>query len=1045
MIKFKSVEISGFRIYDDPKDSTFNFTTDDGEVADFVSLYAPNGFGRTSFYDAVEWGMTKTIERFLLNNKAEKSIKQQRASTKGTTTVIKNRNSTRDTYVKIINHNSEEIVDRVLPPLKSNAVTDLYIPKRRDDRDRFDFLDVILSQEWISAFLKEADGKTRYKKFMENSDLQEVDIYYQKVLAISDANKNQISLLSNEVAELFKKITNTENKDILDVVNKQIERINSANPNVNMQLVKPTTTDKQIKALRDTISNKVAEEQQLLDLEKIIDNIRIAHTGDENILSKKQFHQAQDYKQSLKKEIDRLEKKEKGFIQLSEIENKRIKQKEAQQEIAKQLDQLVILSKHLPTYNQVNKLIEDKSKSLKEQFDVLKEIDESIGVSNRKLIILEAKDLELKRKISTNKNAIEALPDLKLKTEIATKEISETEILLKSRQTEVLKSKTELKKIQDEIEELNKVKDELLIGQYSYISVKEVYHLEQVIKNLEQIEDRKFSLKAQLAALEETINNQQSLDTALKDFISSGLAIVNESKMESCPLCEHNYESYKKLSDRILGNKALSDALQVSLKDKTSYVQKIGRIEDDQKKQIEALNEYYNSKISGLLDKRKVAQENVKEQISIESLHMKKLESLREAILRLIVKMDNRDIVLYEKDLLALRNENEKQEPRLKTEFDQEKSINQNLISEKSKHNNIITLISNEIKEQSENKSFIEVQEWLKRNPSELGSATDLFDSLTIKWRKEAETNKKNLQKLENELIVLNKTTDSANETQVKEELIHKREQHQINNNKILAYEYFLNVNLKIKQKDLIEGDLTEIIKIKEEAAKKELVNLNNQFAEYRRLGGFLENIIPFLQSEAAKVKMISQKTELKYLKDIVTPLIESEIKNTKDFLDNQIEAFFYEDIINDIYSKIDPHPEFKKVRFEASFSESSPSLDVYVENDQDDCGKNSLIPNLYFSTAQINILSLSIFLATALNSEAYDCIFIDDPIQSMDNINVLSTIDLLRSIVINNKKQIILSTHDENFHNLLKMKIPSDLFRSKFLELESFGKLKQA
>lgn len=66
-----------------------------------------------------------------------------------------------------------------------------------------------------------------------------------------------------------------------------------------------------------------------------------------------------------------------------------------------------------------------------------------------------------------------------------------------------------------------------------------------------------------------------------------------------------------------------------------------------------------------------------------------------------------------------------------------------------------------------------------------------------------------------------------------------------------------------------------------------------------------------------------------------------------------------------------------------------------------------------------------------------------DDPIQSMDSINILSTIDLLTSIVVNQQKQVILSTHDENFHNLLQKKIPSDLFKSKFMELETFGKVK--
>jgi len=87
--------------------------------------------------------------------------------------------------------------------------------------------------------------------------------------------------------------------------------------------------------------------------------------------------------------------------------------------------------------------------------------------------------------------------------------------------------------------------------------------------------------------------------------------------------------------------------------------------------------------------------------------------------------------------------------------------------------------------------------------------------------------------------------------------------------------------------------------------------------------------------------------------------------------------------------------------------------------------------------------LSLSIFLASALNTTDYDCIFIDDPIQSMDSINVLSAIDLIRGIVQTGQKQIILSTHDENFHNLLKKKMPTDLFKSKYLELETFGKVK--
>lgn len=87
----------------------------------------------------------------------------------------------------------------------------------------------------------------------------------------------------------------------------------------------------------------------------------------------------------------------------------------------------------------------------------------------------------------------------------------------------------------------------------------------------------------------------------------------------------------------------------------------------------------------------------------------------------------------------------------------------------------------------------------------------------------------------------------------------------------------------------------------------------------------------------------------------------------------------------------------------------------------------------------------MSIFLASALHAKddegnPIDVILIDDPIQSMDSINILSTIDLLRSICLQFDKQVIISTHDENFFSLLQRKIPAQILGSKFLRLEKFG-----
>ena len=170
--------------------------------------------------------------------------------------------------------------------------------------------------------------------------------------------------------------------------------------------------------------------------------------------------------------------------------------------------------------------------------------------------------------------------------------------------------------------------------------------------------------------------------------------------------------------------------------------------------------------------------------------------------------------------------------------------------------------------------------------------------------------------------------------------------------------------------------------------------------------------------------------------------ILQLEVGNLESKIVNDVKLFFYEDVINKIYSKIDPHPEYKSVKFESTFKDGKGNLNIFVDDNQN----NLISPSLYYSSAQLNALSLSIFLAKALHAKdeqnnSIDCIFIDDPIQSMDSINILATIDLFRSLVVNHNKQIILSTHDKNFHELLKKKIPSSIFGSKFIKLETFGK----
>lgn len=270
-MKFNSVEISGFRIYENSEDANFNFITEDGETADFVSLFAPNGFGKTSFYDAVEWAVTDYVGRFWVTKSTEKSLRTMRRLTSEQVSLFKNRNSENKTWVKIFDAENKLYKENHLEVAKQRA-NDANL-KSRDDEN---FARVILSQEWISRFLKEIDGKERYKKFMEsNPELSKIDVYYQNVIALSGANDNKIDALEKEIKEFQNLISDNLEKDLLSKVNKQITDLNKFEKKYPLNEIEITATRKEISDFQDTLTDIIADNSEISRFEKLLTYIQL--------------------------------------------------------------------------------------------------------------------------------------------------------------------------------------------------------------------------------------------------------------------------------------------------------------------------------------------------------------------------------------------------------------------------------------------------------------------------------------------------------------------------------------------------------------------------------------------------------------------------------------------------------------------------------------------------------------------------------------------------------------------------------------------------
>lgn len=150
----------------------------------------------------------------------------------------------------------------------------------------------------------------------------------------------------------------------------------------------------------------------------------------------------------------------------------------------------------------------------------------------------------------------------------------------------------------------------------------------------------------------------------------------------------------------------------------------------------------------------------------------------------------------------------------------------------------------------------------------------------------------------------------------------------------------------------------------------------------------------------------------------------EKEYQTAKDRIESSLKSFFEDFPINDIYEKLEPHDTLKQLICEFGFNKDDKPELVFKVVGKDN---KKYSPEWYFSTAQLNVVAFSVFLGRALQAKdaPIQSIFIDDPVGHFDEMNVVCFVDLIRNIVENTGRQLIISTHEERVFGLLQRKIP--------------------
>lgn len=128
------------------------------------------------------------------------------------------------------------------------------------------------------------------------------------------------------------------------------------------------------------------------------------------------------------------------------------------------------------------------------------------------------------------------------------------------------------------------------------------------------------------------------------------------------------------------------------------------------------------------------------------------------------------------------------------------------------------------------------------------------------------------------------------------------------------------------------------------------------------------------------------------------------------------------EPVLRGIYAMIDPHPVFRNVGFVTRFTRGRGRLSTTIDDTHANLSSES--PWAVLSSSQMNALAVAVFLSFNLGMPRLpvETAMLDDPLQSLDDVNLLGLIDLLRRT--KGRRQLIISTHDSRFGHLIQRKL---------------------
>lgn len=1017
--KLKSLTLKNFRKYEGEK--VIDFKDRNRRPASFVLIYAKNGMGKTSIFDGIEYALKGEVGRIVALEAKE------RGKRKGP--IYHHRDHSHEEAYVVINLDNGLVIKRKVANLQEDGNDCRFISASpgkditgaKSQRKIWDLL--ILPHDKIDSFISAQSPTAQFKEWTDSAAplsnereefIDLYDVYKRKKRELSDLEEDK-QLLEKELSQLMKDKLSVQR--IIDIIYKY-----NSFPNQN----RPILFDAQNAGTLeyDELINEAQiyeREIKNIELKKLSEKISAA----ENIqlIGITYFYQQLDAIQQVESYLRECETKLKRKRELGRIIQSLKKLQSEITAVKEKLELLELIDSY--GYDKVEK-----------QLYIYLELDNQENSFNKNLkAISHQYDENLSRyqKVSEQLNQIVDSLDEKKMQEIDTN--AEKMDFVRSQLKDL---ENNLAKIKKQIEQYKRI---LLERREKFNQIENIVlseNIEQIdmgSKNFLDVELLAgFELKQDLCKIKEIYENQiQKIDIYRKKAYKANQSketvqdICNKAKQylqshkeeKDCPLCHTKFKNWE----------ALVSAIDNYNFDNTEKLN-----EDFYNAQVEAtkiLGEY--ERLLHIFEERKSG----------------KKEVVKQDILK--IENDLRNCYLLQEDFSKQKNKLEEEMSDLRIWFVQHE-INLDIYS-------LATVKEWEKLQEEKRKNYIELRDSLQSQKEILSDSIKTIKESIKSVMKRKESFLEDPQMFTSIMILKEKPENydfykelEAHRLQDKN-CLHEIEELE---NQIRTYN---DVAAENEEKLLADKDKQS----KELEHLKKVVSISEFFSDFtkegveRDLKKWMQSADDYLKQVEYLVQIQEENSARNYFekyksvteqidtnKEIYastqeeTKEAEEDFQLAKETFEKSLKDYFSQNIMNEIYQKIDPHDFMKNVDYHLSFNEKDEPQLYIVVNEQIGDETDSYRPEWYFSTAQLNTVAFSSFFGRALtaNNLTFRTIFIDDPISHFDDMNMLGFSDMIRSIIESTDCQIIMSTHDRKIYNILRRKLDDQYYSSCFIDL---------